>query len=326
MQETGYSTDLIADEAVRRVAQCDPQRSLFLCVAFNAPHAPFQAPPEAIAKYSSDTKTATYSAMIEIMDAGIGRVLDALDRAGLRTNSIVLFFSDNGGAGGSPTSNRPWRDAKATVFEGGIHVPAILRWPARLPAGVKSAQTMTVMDVFPTVAAAAGVTPKNMLPFDGENLWPALLAGKPVAHQPFIIGAMNALAVREDNWKLVRARGTSALFDVIADPSETTDLAQKCPEILARLAARAGAFTRDLPPTIALGSRVPGGAARRPVGSQIRSPVARALDLNGDRELTDDEMNQAPESLKKLDRNSDGRLSRDEWTPAPVQSANRPNQ
>ena len=134
------------------------------------------APQPLIDRYSSiaDPKRRTYAAMVTALDTAIGRVLAALERSGAAQNTIVIFHSDNGAQTLQGGMNIPLRAGKSTTFEGGIRVPALLHYPGALPAGVRSQQVATVLDMFPTLAAAAGIAPKNEEPFDGRNLWEIL--------------------------------------------------------------------------------------------------------------------------------------------------------
>ncbi|MBI4873153.1 MAG: sulfatase-like hydrolase/transferase [Acidobacteria bacterium] len=246
VREEGYSTFLLGAEASRFIKQRDRNRPFFLYLPFNAPHAPLQAPPEYIDKYANirDEKRRRYAAMTDAMDATVGKVLATLDEEGVAGNTLVLFFSDNGGPTGSGATNTPLRAGKATTFEGGTRVPAILRWPGHLKAGGVSQQVMSMMDHFPTLAAAAGVTPGNTLPFDGKNLWPAITSGKAEPRDDIFFaigtGGMTRLAVHRREWKLVREIPRSGapkdlLFRIDEDPTESNDLSAKNPKLVADL-------------------------------------------------------------------------------------------
>ncbi len=250
LREEGYSTELIAREAVRLIESRDRARPFFLYVPFNAPHAPLEAPPRYMDHYAGirDEDRRIYAAMVEYMDDGIGRILAALDRQGMARNTLVFFFSDNGGQTGQGGNNAPLRGGKRTAYEGGVRVPAVLRLPGRLPAGSISRQLWTVMDLFPTFCAAAGVTPRNTLPFDGQNMWAALLSGKTEPRRDVFFGTGNEkrwnYAFYENEWKLVRevlpkdGSATSELYRVDEDPREQDNLAASYPGIVRDLAAR----------------------------------------------------------------------------------------
>ena len=249
VREEGYSTDLVSGEASRIIKSRDRSRPLFLYLPFNAPHAPLQAPEDAIAKYSSitDRNRRLYAAMVDRLDAGVGRVLEALDQAGMSKNTLVLFFSDNGGPTNLGARNQ-FRGAKASTFEGGIRVPAALRLPGQIQPGTTSKQVMTVLDVFPTLAGAAGVTPRNQQPLDGRNLWPEVSRGRQRPREDLFFAVENAgmthLAVHHGEWKLVRqvpSKGGEAvnmLFRIDDDPGEKRDLAGEHPDRVKDLVSR----------------------------------------------------------------------------------------
>jgi arylsulfatase A-like enzyme len=244
VREEGYSTFLLGAETVKRIKGRDKSRPFFHYLAFNSPHAPLQAPEEIIDRYANikDEKRRRFCAMTDAMDQTIGKVLAALDEEGIAGNTLVLFFSDNGGPVGSGATNTPLRAGKATTFEGGIRVPAVMRWPGKIKAGAVSHQMMTMMDYFPTLIAAAGIEPGNHRPFDGRNLWPALVAGREEPREDLFFsveaGGAPRYAVHHQEWKLVIDGEKKLLFRIVEDPNETTDLAAKEPKLVADLAAR----------------------------------------------------------------------------------------
>lgn len=250
VREEGYSTDLLAAEANRFIERRDGNRPLFLYVPFNAPHGPLQAPPGGlIKKYSkiSNERRRTYLAMVEAMDAALGRVLATIEKQGMAENTLVLFLSDNGGPLGQGASNLALRAGKGTTFEGGIRVPALMHWPAGLKGGRSLNQVMTVLDVLPTLAAAAGLRPGNVKPLDGRNMWPAITTGQisPREDLFFAVGPDETvhLGVRRGEWKLVREISKSErneknyLFNIADDPNESADLSAKRPDLLKELVA-----------------------------------------------------------------------------------------
>ncbi|TWT67360.1 Arylsulfatase precursor [Allorhodopirellula solitaria] len=184
--EQGYSTHLIAAAAAQWITDSAASDAPYFCyVPFNAPHSPFQAPEETVARFTNDkTKNeqgrkrvkaknrATLHAMIWEMDQGIGQILQSIADSGEADNTIVWFFSDNGGIGSLPRLNSPLRGSKLSVYEGGIRVPACVRWPNRLPAGTKNQRICGYIDVLPTIVEAAGgvVAVENDRPIDGISL------------------------------------------------------------------------------------------------------------------------------------------------------------
>ena len=259
VREGGYTTDLLADEAVRFIENRDPSRPFFLYVPFNAPHGPLQAPQTGISKYAhiTDKKRRIFAAMVEALDSAVARITQTLEKQGLAENTIVVFFSDNGGENRLGADNHPLRGAKGTTFEGGIRVPAFIRWPAQLSKGRTLSQVLTVLDLFPTLAAAARVEVQSTKPLDGKNLWTNIVRGEITAREDLFFavedGQQTYLAVIHGRWKLVQALPTShskpasSLFDIEADPKETQDLAAKMPDLVRTLAGRIQEW-RDLHP------------------------------------------------------------------------------
>jgi arylsulfatase A-like enzyme len=280
ISDDGYESDLLADEASRWIRERDPDKPFFLYMPFIAPHTPLDAPADLVEKYKDledDRQPARsvntdrtrmisrlmlrgsarpmYAAVVEAMDRAIGKVLDTLDEQGLAENTIVLFFSDNGGAayamGGA--DNVPLRGGKGETFEGGIRVVASLRWPEKLTAGSRAEQIMSVMDVFPTLAAAAGIEAGNQRRLDGRDMWPAISRNEKIPlEQPLLFvsetpirGSFHATVFDED-WKLVQrieqdqvtVEITNHLFRIDEDPYETHNLAIEHPEIVEQYAEK----------------------------------------------------------------------------------------
>jgi len=256
--EEGYSTDLIAAEASNRIRQRDKAKPLFLYVPFNAPHSPLQAPKNLIDKYArrTDEKRRNYAAMVDRMDTGVGTILATLEAEGMTENTLVVFFSDNGGPTLGGATNTPLRGQKASTFEGGIRVPAVVRWPGVVKAGAVSNQVGGAFDLFPTLAAAAGITPRNKLPFDGRNLWPVIVGKqRPFERENLFFSIENdqtlSYAVHSGSWKLVTVESggpkKQLLFRIEEDPNETTDLAAKHPEIVKKLQAAVDEWVKTQP-------------------------------------------------------------------------------
>jgi arylsulfatase A-like enzyme len=242
----GYSTDLLADKAVAQIVGRDKAKPMLLYLAFNGVHAGVQAPASYITKYQNlgvtDTNRRTLCAAVDNMDVGIGRVLNALDSEGITNNTIVVYMSDNGGNEPTGSFNDPLRGTKNDSYDGGIHTPAAIRWPGVIPAGITSNQYVWVGDMFPTLCAAVGVTPQNVKPLDGINLWPALqsiTSGNPdgiTRPTSLVTGASAPVALKTFTdpviggtkmFKLIYTKSTLAkeLFNMTDDPYETTDLA-----------------------------------------------------------------------------------------------------
>jgi arylsulfatase A-like enzyme len=194
---------------------------------------------------------ATYGRMVESLDASIGRVLQALEQKGLAENTIVIFTSDNGGERFSKTW--PLTGQKTELLEGGIRVPAIVRWPAKVKAGQVSEQVAISMDWLPTLLAAAGGAPDPAYPADGENLLPVLL-GQSQNNERTLLWRYKAnaqRAIRSGNWKYLKIGKNEFLFDVVKDQRERANLAKRHPEVFAQLKAQWEAWNQDMLPITA---------------------------------------------------------------------------
>jgi arylsulfatase A-like enzyme len=239
VEETEYLTDALGREALAFV-DAHRRRPFFLYLAFNAPHTPLQAPPKYLerVKAIADGKLRTYGAMICAMDDAIGAVMAKLKERELERNTLVFFFSDNGGpVDVTNCRNTPLRGAKGQLYEGGIRVPFLISWPARLKPGRFEAPVST-LDVFPTVAAAAGTAP-NASGLDGINLLPSLLAeaANSLADRTLFwrTGGGASFAARKGTFKLVQVGDRPAeLYDLAADIAEARDLSATRPEIVAQ--------------------------------------------------------------------------------------------
>jgi arylsulfatase B len=248
-----YLTHIQQREAVRFIRERDPERPFFLYVPFTAPHSPMQAPEKTINQYSNLPAKGyrrIYAAMVDEMDQAIVAILETLDREGLANNTLVLFFSDNGGFTGFGGRNTPLRGEKGQTFEGGIRVPAVLRWPGHLPANTSIDAQTTVMDVFPTLAAAASVSLDSSARLDGHNMWPIFHDGKTPEKSPPIYFASEiplpglvSLAVIDLPWKLVQivrerqleTQVQNFLFQILQDPYEEIDISAEHPDVVKKL-------------------------------------------------------------------------------------------
>ena len=254
----GYTTDLITSRALRFIEQ-NATRPFFIDVAYNAPHWPYQVPDHpSIARDSSrhlmpyDSATSTradYVAMVERVDRGVGEIVRTLTRLGIANNTIVIFTNDNGGewlSNNGPLFNRKW-----TVWEGGIRVPAIVRWPGRIPAGKVSDQVGITMDLTASILAASGATVPDSAKLDGMNLFP-ILEGRAAEVERTLfwrtaVGGRTQKAVRRGNWKLVVDGNTHTfLYDIRADIGERSDLARQRPDIVRSLRLQLTAWEREI--------------------------------------------------------------------------------
>ena len=252
----GYMTDLITERSVRFIEQ-HARQPFFIDVAYNAPHWPYQVPDRpSVARDSArhltpfDDSTSTradYVAMLERVDQGVGRILAALERLGLRENTIVIFTNDNGGEWLS--RNAPLFHHKLSVWEGGIRVATIIRWPGRLPAGQVTSQVGITMDLTASILAAAGASLPATLRLDGIDLFPILEGRRPqVERTLFWRGDPRRpqRAVRSGVWKLVADMGRPLLFNLRTDVGERENVVGSHPDVARRLRDLLEAWTREM--------------------------------------------------------------------------------
>lgn len=251
--QPGYLTEMLAARAERFIT-ANRANPFFCYVPFNAVHWPFQAPnrPQTVRSLKTwydGTRLGEYKPMLEAMDAAIGRILNTLDRLGLADNTLVIFTNDNGGE--RLSDNGPFRHHKATLWEGGIRVPGLIRWPGKLPKAKTSRQTCVSMDFTATIAAACGVTAAPSEPFDGIDLTP-ILAGREAERDRDLFWRINqpkqiVRAVRSGTWKFVLDGGIGNLYDLSKDSGETRDLFYVYPEIAETLRKKYEAWEKSLP-------------------------------------------------------------------------------
>jgi arylsulfatase A-like enzyme len=272
--DEGYSTQLLAQEAVRFVSAQTSGRPFFLYVTFNAVHAPHQAPDVYKKPYEKLAEPRrTYAGMLAAMDEGVGQILDALERSGLGENTLVVFSSDNGGP--EPrrvTDNGPLRAGKGTLYEGGVRVAASVAWRGHIKPGTVVTEPLHMVDWYPTLLNLAGATLEQKLPVDGRDAWATIAAGQPSPHAEILINAAPmGGALRAGSWKLVlngnghnaevvlRENGREVssapaqieLFDLAADPGERRNLAEAHPEKVKELRARYEALAKQgVPPKL----------------------------------------------------------------------------
>lgn len=252
-KETDYLTDAFGREAVKFVDD-NKAKPFFLYLAFNAVHTPMHATDERLKKFADikDNQRRTYAAMMWAMDEAIGKLLTRLKDEKLEENTLVFFFSDNGGPTMQGTTingsvNAPLRGSKRTTLEGGVRVPFFVKWPAKLPAGKVFDHPVIQLDVVPTVLSAAGVEWKASPKLDGADLLPHLTGtAKDPPHEALYWRFGTQMAIRKGDWKFVKydavadgGKGTSParLYNLADDIGEKTDLTAKQPEKVKELQA-----------------------------------------------------------------------------------------
>ncbi|MDR1960228.1 MAG: arylsulfatase [Planctomycetaceae bacterium] len=290
LREEGYSTDLIADDAVRVIKNHDDvKQPLFLYVPFNAVHGPYQETPEKnLYEQYTDLKGTRkiYAGMIASMDNAVGQIVKALEDKGIKDNTLIFFSSDNGGPQPKVvTDNGPLRGGKATLYEGGLRVPAFVVWPGKIKPDTVTEQPIHIVDLYPTLIGIAGGTLEQKLPLDGIDLKELFLENKPLARKEIPLYSIpNMGAIRVGDWKLVRSRtqnmvaaieqpgltnnleSKTELFNLADDPNEKNNLAESNPEKLKELFDRLEAYTKQ---TVT------------PLGSKPRSPDYKPKEVWG---------------------------------------------
>ena len=255
----GYLTDYYTAEAVKVISN-NKHRPFFLYLAHWAPHTPLQAAKQdydALGHIEDHTER-VYAGMIRGLDRGVGAVLKALKDHGLDDNTMVIFTSDNGGAGyvGIADLNKPYRGWKITNFEGGIHVPYFIKWPTQIPAGKTYNKPVHHFDIFATAADAAGAAVDADHKLDGVSLLPfvqneaAVSLTKP--HDTLFWRAGSYRTVRHHDWKLAvdPLMDKMWLFDLSVDPAESFNLAQEKPEVVERMMKLLAAHDAEMVPPL----------------------------------------------------------------------------
>lgn len=252
--DKGYSTDLITNEAIKNIESYYTESPFFLYIAYNAPHSPLQAKEEDLLKYGyestkpsfgksvkyggkgrGNTQKQTYSAMVTNMDDNIGRILKLLKDLKIDDNTIVLFQSDNGGVPNVGSSSGELRGMKFTEWEGGVRVPAIIKWPNGFKRSGISNQVMGYVDVMPTLLDIVGIRTKPKNAFDGISMKEVLAGEKSSINRDLFLGSG---AIVNQHWKLIEASDLNPrmklkedqLFQIAIDASETKDVRQDYPK------------------------------------------------------------------------------------------------
>ena len=253
--EEGYVTDLLSTEAVRLIRSHEEDTEpFFLYLPHSGVHTPTQAPAADVARYTQQgmkKPQATYAAMVTAIDTGVGDIVRALEETGKRDNTLIIYFSDNGGTGRG--SNRPLRGGKGTIYEGGIRVLALANWPGKIPGGTQVDAVCSYVDIVPTLCAAAGLDHQPARGWDGCDVMPQWRArAKSDTSRRFFsfyehrkVG--EGLSVIEGDWKLIRqgepildqedpARNARiVLYNLAEDVSESKDLAAMHPDRVERM-------------------------------------------------------------------------------------------
>ncbi len=247
-----YLTDLFSDRAAEFVAR-ERSKPFYLSLHYTAPHSPWEGPADGavdhadhgVGPMTNGGSLGAYAAMMRSMDDGIGRVLAALRRARLERNTLVIFTSDNGGERYS--FNWPFSFQKLYLYEGGIRVPAIVRWPGVVPAGAVTEQAATTMDWTATILAAAGAQ-VGAAELDGENLLPVLAGEREVYDRALFWRTRTRAAARIGRWKYVQEGNAEHLYDLAVDLGEKTDLKARETAAFAEAKSRYSAWAAGMLP------------------------------------------------------------------------------
>jgi arylsulfatase A-like enzyme len=256
VDEKGYLTTRIAEEASQWIAARAGRRPFFAYIPFNAPHAPMQVAKSYADRFTDEPSAdrRVYLGMIAALDDAVGQILDTLDRTGVANDTLVFFLSDNGAATYTRIArNDPLRGGKLMNFEGGINVPFLARWPAQLPAGATFRDPVSAIDVFMTTVRAAGAALPSDRPYDGVDLVPYLTgAGSGAPHDALYWRAAGHRAIRAGRYKLISDAKTGArvLYDLEADPYEAVDLSEREPALVERLEARLAEWEKAMKPPL----------------------------------------------------------------------------
>lgn len=221
LKEEGYTTHLVAKEACRLIADKDKAKPLFLYVPFNGVHSPMQVPDDYLKPYGAlSGPRLKLAGMLAAVDEAIGQIVGALEKAGLRENTLIIFSSDNGGP--RPGVNTPLRDYKGSIYEGGVRAAAFATWPGHIPGGVRIKEPMHIIDWYPTLIKLVGGSTQQPLPVDGLDIWPMLTQSTPTPHDAILhVQSTERAAIRMGDWKLVM-NGQGKLDPVDAKGSGTT--------------------------------------------------------------------------------------------------------
>lgn len=265
LKEDGYFTDLITQDAVRIIEEQKADKPFFLYLAHLAVHSPYQAPKKYLDKFKhiKDEVRRAYVAMASAMDDSVEQVITALDKKGLRDNTIILFVSDNGGIAGSgytnsmkkitgdkpaPADNGPYKGSKASLNEGGVRSVALINWPKKIKPNTIN-EMVHMVDWFPTLVGLAGGKPTGKNKLDGKDVWGVITKGEKTPHDNILINAeLHKGAVRQGNWKLIKYASLPSrieLYDLEKDIGEQKNIAKNNPKKVEELEKLLNSYAKE---------------------------------------------------------------------------------
>jgi arylsulfatase A-like enzyme len=255
VQRVGYLTDLLSERAAAFVTR-RRTKPFYLSLHYTAPHSPWEGPEDEAIGHTNHGEgpmvdggsLKIYASMMKSMDAGIGRVLQALRRARLERNTLVIFTSDNGGERYS--YSWPFSFQKFYLWEGGIRVPAIVRWSGAIPAGRITHQPVITMDWTATILAVTGTTPDPAYALDGEDVMPVCKGTRPLYDRTLFWRTQTREAARVGTLKYLNESGNEHLFDVSLDPGEKNDLRASQADVFERIRTQYAAWNARMLPRL----------------------------------------------------------------------------
>lgn len=248
--QAGYLTDIWAEKAVDIITM-PHTKPFFLSIQFNAPHWPWQGPgdvayPDTLNWHKGGTP-AKFAAMVKSLDEAVGKIIDAVDKAGIEKNTLIIFTSDNGGEEFSDMGI--YRGKKETLWEGGIREPAIVRWRSVFHASTVTNQPAITMDWTATILAVAKAKPDPAFPLDGINLFPFLSQPQKNSARTFywrLSQEIKHKAIRDGEWKYLQTEEGEYLFNLVNDPGEKNDLKEKFPNLFEKLKKKYAEWERGV--------------------------------------------------------------------------------
>tara|TARA_R110002072_G_scaffold243748_1_gene402947 strand:+ start:7301 stop:8740 length:1440 start_codon:yes stop_codon:yes gene_type:complete len=254
VEETEYLTDAFSREGVRFIKDASKTKNpFFLYLSYNAPHTPLEAKEEDLKLFAhiKDKKRRTYAAMVYAVDRGVKEIVIALKKSGQYENTLIVFFSDNGGKTSAGATNNPLKEGKGSVYEGGFRVPMFFHWKNVVSAGKKYDYNVSALDLYPTFARLADAKIPEGKRLDGKNIWDNFLQNQDNHKNDNIYvlrhrNGFSDVGVRNNEWKAVKAYQQKwKLFNVDNDLGETNDLSDKFPNILKNLVVEAATWSES---------------------------------------------------------------------------------